>query len=237
MPKQLFLVLNGKGGVGKSFFAVNFVQYLKDHGISHVAIDTDNENSTLKRFHPEADYIRIDREREIDRLFSALEGSDLIVADCRAASTDIFLRYFSAVDLFDVLAKLPATLTIISPINHEMDSVEQVRLLSDKLGKQCFYLIIKNQSHSEQFDIYDQSRTRARVLGELKGREAVMPRLADWIVTLLNKNNLTITPAQMHEAIPFFDRQRLKIWQRQFYAQLDGVLSIPLLKPASTGGK
>ena len=33
MTKQINLVINGKGGVGKSFFATNFVQYLKDRGI------------------------------------------------------------------------------------------------------------------------------------------------------------------------------------------------------------
>ena len=49
--KRLDLILNGKGGVGKSFFAVNFIQFLKDKGIAHVAIDSDNENSTLKRLH------------------------------------------------------------------------------------------------------------------------------------------------------------------------------------------
>ena len=54
MIKRLDLILNGKGGVGKSFFAVNFVQYLKDKNILHVACDCDNENSTLKRFHGEA---------------------------------------------------------------------------------------------------------------------------------------------------------------------------------------
>ena len=50
MKKQLVIILNGKGGVGKSFFATNLVQYLKDQQIEHHAIDTDNENSTLKRF-------------------------------------------------------------------------------------------------------------------------------------------------------------------------------------------
>ena len=34
MTKQINLVINGKGGVGKSFFATNFVQYLKDRGIA-----------------------------------------------------------------------------------------------------------------------------------------------------------------------------------------------------------
>ena len=57
--KRLILILNGKGGVGKSFFAVNLVQYLKDRGVAHVAIDSDNENSTLKRFHPDAVFVAL----------------------------------------------------------------------------------------------------------------------------------------------------------------------------------
>jgi len=64
--KRLDLILNGKGGVGKSFFAVNFVQYLKDKGITHVAIDSDNENSTLKRFHPDARFVDLDDRRGPD---------------------------------------------------------------------------------------------------------------------------------------------------------------------------
>jgi hypothetical protein len=59
MKKQLLLVLNGKGDVGKSFFAVNSVQYLKDRQIAHAAFDSDNENSTLKQFHPEAVFLNL----------------------------------------------------------------------------------------------------------------------------------------------------------------------------------
>src|SRR5437773_12536804 len=57
MKKRLILILNGKGGVGKSFFAVNFIQYLKDREISYAAFDSDDENSTLKRFHSEVGFI------------------------------------------------------------------------------------------------------------------------------------------------------------------------------------
>jgi hypothetical protein len=64
------LILNGKGGVGKSFFAVNFVQYLKDKGIAHVAIDSDNENSTLKRFHPDTRFLDLSKRRGLDGIFS-----------------------------------------------------------------------------------------------------------------------------------------------------------------------
>jgi MinD-like ATPase involved in chromosome partitioning or flagellar assembly len=41
MKRQLNLIVNGKGGVGKSFFAINFVQFLKDREISFVAYDSD----------------------------------------------------------------------------------------------------------------------------------------------------------------------------------------------------
>ena len=38
MQKQFNAVINGKGGVGKSFFAVNFVQFLKDNGVAFTEI-------------------------------------------------------------------------------------------------------------------------------------------------------------------------------------------------------
>src|SRR3989304_1928499 len=97
--KRLDLIINGKGGVGKSFFAVNFVQFLKDKGIAHVAIDSDNENSTLKRFHPDARFLDLANRRELDHIFAALETANLAVVDCRAASTDLFLDYFDEINL------------------------------------------------------------------------------------------------------------------------------------------
>jgi Mrp family chromosome partitioning ATPase len=160
MTRQINIIVNGKGGVGKSFFATNFVQYLKDHQIEHQAIDTDNENSTLKRFHGEAEFINIEKVQQIDVLFSILERSNLVVVDCRAASTDIFLDYFNEVKLFEILGMLGASLTVVSPVNHEADSVEQVKIIAEALGDRCRYVIVKNQAHSEQFKIYDQSHTR-----------------------------------------------------------------------------
>jgi cellulose biosynthesis protein BcsQ len=97
--KRLDLIFNGKGGVGKSFFAINFVQFLKDKGISHVAIDSDNENSTLKRFQPDTRFLDLYHRRELDGIFSALEKANLVVMDCRAASTALFIEYFAEIGL------------------------------------------------------------------------------------------------------------------------------------------
>lgn len=61
---------------------MNFIQFLKDKGIAHVAIDSDNENSTLKRFHPDARFLDLGNRRELDGIFIALEKSPLVVMDC-----------------------------------------------------------------------------------------------------------------------------------------------------------
>jgi len=239
MQKQLNVILNGKGGVGKSFFAVNFVQYLKDRQIGHRAIDTDNENSTLKRFHREADFVNIGNIREIDQIFTHLDTSNIVVVDCRAASTDIFLDYFAEIRAFEILEMLGATLTVISPVNHEADSVEQIKIIAQALGDKCNYLVVKNQAHSEHFKIYERSNTRSKVLEELGGREIVMPKLYDWLVTALNETNLSITEAIKHPDFALVDRQRLKNWQAMFNAQVDGArdLLLPDGNPGKAGSK
>ncbi len=103
MTKQSNLVINGK-----SFFATNFVQFLKYRGIAHRTIDSDHENSTLKRFHADADFINLEQRREIDQMFIVAESADLLVIDCRAASTDLFIDFFEEVGLVEVLRTLDA---------------------------------------------------------------------------------------------------------------------------------
>ena len=230
-PKRLDLILNGKGGVGKSFFAVNFVQYVKDHSIDHVALDTDNENSTLKRFHPEAVFVDLSEPAAIDQMFAELEAHSLVIVDCRAASTDIFLEYFEEMKVFEVLREFGATLTLISPVNHELDSVKQLQILAERLGNGTEYVLVRNHSFSDQFAIFDQSKSRHRILSDLGGREIEMPKLQDWLVVGLNQVGCTITPALRHSHFSVMDRQRLKNWQRKFYEQIDSARA--LLLPAS----
>jgi len=232
MQKQINLVLNGKGGVGKSFFTTNFIQYLKDQKMPHVAIDTDNENSTLKRFYPEARFVNLANLRELDKLFTAVESARLVVVDCRAASTDVFLNYFAELTVFDVLNSMGAALTVVSPINHDLDSVEQINAIAKAFNNRCRYLVVKNQAFSEHFTIYDASRTRKRLLNELAAREMNMPKLHDWLVSLLQQANLSVGQGIQHQKFSLMDRQRLKNWQRQFHEQIHTVRQIILPRDA-----
>jgi hypothetical protein len=228
--KRLDLILNGKGGVGKSFFAVNFVQFLKDKGIADIAIDSDNENSTLKRFHPDTRFLDLNNRRELDGIFAGLEKANLVVMDCRAASTDLFVDYFTEIDLSAVLSELGAVVTLIMPVNHESDSVDQIQRLADQFGKKCGYVVVRNAAHSESFALFESSEVRAQLKDKLGGREIAMSRLQDWLVEALNAENVTITAAKKHRAFSLLDRQRLQTWQRKLYTEIESVVDL-LLPP------
>jgi hypothetical protein len=230
MKRQLDLILNGKGGVGKSFFAVNLVQYLKDKSLPYIACDSDNENSTLKRFHPDASFIDLSKPRSLDEMFRALEKAGLVVVDCRAASTDVFLHYFSAIDLATILQQLETRLTLLMPVNHEADSLDQIQRVVEELGEKAHYVIIRNQVHSDLFALYDQSAVRVRVLKKLGGKEITMPRMEDWLVEGLNRENLTVTAAIKHGSFYLLDRQRFATWQRRLYTEIESAAD--LLLPA-----
>lgn len=230
MKRQLNLILNGKGGVGKSFFAINFVQFLKDKGFHFVACDNDNENSTLKRFHPDSGFIDLSKPRSLDEMFRSLEKSELVVVDCRAASTDVFLRYFNAIDLATVLQQLETRLTLLMPVNHEADSLDQIQRMVEALGEKVRYVVIRNQVHGDSFALYDQSAVRVRLLKKLGGKEIVMPRMEEWLVEGLNLGNLTVTAATKHESFYLLDRQRLATWQRRLYTEIEATAD--LLLPA-----
>jgi hypothetical protein len=221
MKKQLNLILNGKGGVGKSFLAVNLVQFLKDKSIPFVAYDSDNENSTLKRFHPDAEFINLAQSRALDDMFRALERTDLVIVDCRAASTDVFLRYFAGIDVAAVLRTLDARLTLLMPVNHEADSLDQVQRIVEAMADHAQFVIIRNQVHAESFALYEQSQVRVRLLKKLEAKEITMPRMEEWLVENLNRFNLTITAAAKHESFYLLDRHRLVTWQRRLYEQIE----------------
>ncbi len=195
-----------------------------------MAIDSDNENSTLKRFHPDTRFLDLDSRREIDGIFTALERANLVVMDCRAASTDLFIDYFAEIDLPAVLSAMGAALTLVMPVNHEADSVDQIQRLADQFGKQCSYLVVRNAAHSDSFALFELSEVRAQLTDKLGGREISMSRLQDWLVEALNAENLTITAAVKHPAFSLLDRQRLQTWQRKLYSEIESAAG--LLMPA-----
>ena len=67
----------------------------------------------------------------------------------------------------DILTSLQTRLTVVMPVNHEPDSIEQICVITGALENRCDYVVVRNQVHSEHFSLYDSSRIRKRLSDEL----------------------------------------------------------------------
>jgi hypothetical protein len=204
------------------------VQFLKDKGIAHIAIDSDNENSTLKRFHPDTRFLDLSNRRDLDGIFAALAKTNLVVVDCRAASTDLFIDFFNEIDLPAMLSAFDAKLTLVMPVNHESDSVDQIQRLTEEFQNRCNFVVVRNAAHSDSFAIFESSEVRARLADKLGGREITMTRMQDWLVEALNAGNLTITAATKHVSFSLLDRQRIQNWQRKLFVEIESAADLLL---------
>ena len=67
-----------------------------------------------------------------------------------------------------------------------------------------------------------------QIHAEVREREIIMTRLPSWLVEQLNRTNLTITQVKCHADFSLLDRQRLIMWQRRLYEQIDSVTDLML---------
>ena len=82
-------------------------------------------------------------------LMSPLPGG-AVVGGCVAAPHPPICSLITLpeIDLPSVLSAMGATLTLVMPVNHESDSVDQIQRLADQFGNGCGYIVVRNAAHS-----------------------------------------------------------------------------------------
>ena len=178
------------------------------------------------------EFLDLSVSKGLDAMIRALEKTDLVVVDCRAASTAVFFDYFDAIDLKETLQESSAMLTLIVPVNHEADSIDQLQRIVAKLKNDCSYVVLRNQVHDDTFAVFDQSVIRDRLRRQLGAKEITMAKLQPWLVEELSLKNLPITVAVKEGALHLLDRRRLQTWQRKFYTEIESAAE--LLLPAKS---
>ncbi|MEK7782001.1 MAG: ATP-binding protein [Verrucomicrobiota bacterium] len=107
-------------------------------------------------------------------------------------------------------------------------SVDQLQRIVAKLENACAYVVLRNQVHSEEFAVYDQSVVRNRLSKELGAKEITVAKMQPWLVEDLSLNNLTVTTAVQDGHLHLLDRQRLQTWQRRLYAEIESASELLL---------
>ncbi|MBE2203604.1 MAG: hypothetical protein IAE94_04645 [Chthoniobacterales bacterium] len=225
--KRLILTAIDKGGVGKSFFCVRLIEWLREVHRSFIAFDPDFNNSTLTRFYPEAQFLNIGHSENLDLIVEALDSTDVVLVDGVGAQQRVFLDWMEETDLLKVKASLGLSVTLVLILEEDKDTVFQAGEVARRVGSQAEWLVVKNYKQSQSLRIYQNSRAREDLL-RIGAREIDLQKLSEHLTTILQLNSWTIPQALASNTLNLLDRQRLVEYSRELNRQLFDIQSILL---------
>lgn len=238
---QVHFVLQGKGGIGKSFVALMISQYLKHTKQNVLCLDTDPINATLSSF-PALEVRSISlldgnsniNERNFDQMMESIFEADAhVVVDNGAASFTPLSSYLLDNEAFDAIAEAGKEVVIHSVIAGGLaqdNTVSDFVNLTSQLPESIQVVVWLNE-HFGPIESEGKSFEEMKGYREQKDRVRAIVRLPKRTENTYGKDLAVMLKARMtfDEALAsnqFFvmSKQRLKIVQRSVFEQLEVAL-------------
>lgn len=244
------IVLQGKGGVGKTFTSLMLAQYLKDKGINFDAIDTDPVNNSFSSFSSlEVRTLSILEKNVIkpkafDELMEILISTEKdIIVDNGASSFIPIVNYLIENECFEILKDCGHQINIHSIISGGQalpDTMTNLGQLLEQFPPYVKFIVWLNEKDGniaapdspekgfESSTIYKENKNRISSIIHLK-------RPSNDTLLDIRKAldlRLTFSEAITSDSFSIMEKQRVKIFQRKVYEQLNNsiVYDIPLEK-------
>jgi hypothetical protein len=224
---ELHLIGGEKGGVGKSVVARLLAQYWLDRAKQFVGFDTDRSHGALLRYYGEfSQPLEISRVEDLDKLVeaSALPDGRVLVDLAAQTSRDLY-EWIDSAEVLELAREQNIRLVLWHVMDDGKDSVSVLSHLLQRYGDRANYVVVLNRGRGENFSLFHESeaaggisRLAAPVIELPALHKATMlkiDRLDKSFWSAINNHNGAETSLGMME------RQRLKVWLRQSYGELD----------------
>ena len=217
-----------KGGVGKSLVSRLVAQYLIDKELPFLGFDTDRSHGALLRFYSGfASPVLIDHYEALDSIIEAAveQPERRILVDLAAQTHDPLVQWMDESGVLDMAAESGFTITYWHVMDSGRDSVDLLKKLLDRFGARLRYVLVRNQMRGDDFGMLEQSGEQDRALG-FGAHVVTIKHLSDAIIQKIDASSSSFWAAQ-HDAdksrtgLGMMDRQRLKMWLRDAYQQID----------------
>ena len=226
---ELHLIGGEKGGVGKSVVARSIAQYWIDRGHSWVGFDTDRSHGALLRYYSDfSQPIEISRVEDLDRLVDAASQPDARVLVDLAAQTERDLHaWIESSDLLELAGELGLRLVFWHVMDDGKDSVGLLAKLLKRYEERASYVVVLNKGRGEDFTQYRQSEAAAEV-SRLGVPVIELPGLHKGSMQKIDRLDKSFWSA-LHpqgsapQNLGLMERQRLKVWLRNVYTELERV--------------
>ncbi|MCS3449867.1 hypothetical protein M2222_001312 [Bradyrhizobium elkanii] len=148
---HLVIVGADKGGVGKTVVARSVLDYFKAQGVDARAIDTQQPDGNLKRFHPAVtEVIDLSSSDGQIKVFDSLPASPVTVIDIQAGLLTPTLTLLSEIGVLAMVADGKMNVTTMHVIGSTVQSLSEIEGAA-KILTGSRHFIVKNHTNDAAF--------------------------------------------------------------------------------------
>lgn len=227
---DIHLIGGEKGGVGKSLVARILAQYLIDKQLPFLGFDTDRSHGALMRFYSGfASPVLVNRYEALDAIVeaAAAQPDRRILVDLAAQTHEPLAKWIEESGVLDLAEEAGLVFYYWHVMDTGKDSVDLLAKLLDRFGNQFHYVLVLNQLRGDDFSILQESGAKERALA-LGARQVSIKRLHDGAIQKIDASSSSFWAAKnsaerASSGLGLMDRQRVKVWLRAAYQELDAV--------------
>lgn len=231
----LYITLQGKGGIGKSYVSSVFSQYLLDTGAAVKVIDTDTLNPTLIHYAPlDTEHLQLSEEhvinpRALDALIKTMDATDedtSVVVDVGSSGFETLMAYAAENAVFDLFEEMGHRVIINTIIAGGADAKETIKGAMGILQSTRVPIILWLNEHIGPLLLNGKPIANAtflkeqedRILGTIVLHKKTAATFGKDIEDMLSAR---LTFAQALSSFDIMPRSRIKRVRDEIYTQLD----------------
>ena len=219
-----------KGGVGKSLTARVLAQYMIDRETPFLGFDTDRSHGALMRFYSGyASAVVMDRYEALDVIVEAAaeQPERRILVDLAAQTHDPLVKWMDDAGVLSLADDMGMQVCYWHVMDSGKDSVDLLGKLLDHFGTSMHYVLVRNQIRGNDFTVLEQSGQQQRAL-ELGANIVSIKRLHEGVMQKIDAGSSSFWKAKNANepnggGLGLMDRQRVKMWLRDVYREIDDV--------------
>ena len=242
MPATMFITLQGKGGVGKSYITSISAQYMLSHGHTVICVDADTLNPTLLRYEKlNATHLKLSEnnivdQRAIDTLIEILKAAPddaYVVVDVGSNGFETLMGYQVENGLFDFLQSKGHKVYAQTVIAGGADAEETIKGAMALLASTDVQMLVWFNEHLGPLEYQNRNLrdldflTAAgdRIIGSVTLRKRTAQTFGKDVQQMLVRR---ITFDEAQACFDMMPAHRIKLVKNDIYAQLDeiGFLSV-----------
>jgi len=189
--RTLLGVINGKGGIGKTYVTTLVAQWLAFRSLCYTVLDYD-DNQSLCRLLPGTQRHNLKPADGVESLLSKIIESEVTLADFPANITAEVTNLFATTEFKPSLESINGRLIILLVVvANDAVALDEARRLVAAIKDTATYIVVKNERNGSDFTDFDVSPI-AQYLKTIGSETIRIPQLIPKLQAPLDSDRLTL---------------------------------------------